>query len=216
MKLRSSLRLAYLVLIAAVVSPSLAQKAPVELTSSAGRLRVVTFVSGLVHPWSFVFLPDGHTMLIAEQTGKLRLVRDGVLQPQAVWNAPLNSSGEIFVLPDVLHGLDIHPQFAQNHLVYVSYLKNGPRGFTLAVARGKLEGAVLTEVSDIFVADAWESSASLGIAGRIMFGPDNTLYVAVGDRDLRYNTDDNAMRMRAQYLDGHMGRFFVSVMTVPF
>jgi glucose/arabinose dehydrogenase len=198
----SSCSLAVLTL--AFVVPWLAQQdpartAPVEFATNSGRIRAVTVASGLVHPWSLAFLPDGHTILVAEQVGRLRAIRDGELVPEPVWTAQGMGT-------DVLHGLDIHPQFAQNHLVYVSYLKAGPRGFTLAVARGKLDGTTLKDVADIFVADAWESAASLGIAGRIMFGPDNTLYVAVGDRDLKYGGDDNSMRMRAQALDSHIGK----------
>ena len=192
------------VLALALFIPGLARQTPVpsipvEFSTDSARIRVVTIASGLVHPWSIAFLPDGHSLLVAEQNGRLRLIRDGVLQPQPVWTAQGSGS-------DVLHGLDVHPQFAQNHLVYVSYLKLGPRGYTLAVARGKLEGSTLTNVADIFVADAWAASASLGIAGRIMFGPDNTLYVAVGDRDLLYATDDNSQRVRAQALDNHIGK----------
>jgi glucose/arabinose dehydrogenase len=176
---------------------SYAQKTgPVEFATSSGRIRVVTIATGLVHPWSIAFLPDGHTMLVAEQAGRLRLVRDGVLDPKPAWTAP----------GGILHGLDVHPQFAQNHLVYISYPKVGPRGYTLAVARGKLEGATLSEVTDILVTDAWEPSAALGMAGRIMFGPKDMLFVAVGDRDSLYGSDDNRMRMRAQTLDTHIGK----------
>jgi hypothetical protein len=122
--------------------------------------------------------------------------------PQPVWTAP----GITPASTDLLHGMDVHPKFAENHLVYFSYPKAGPRGYTLAVARGKLEGATLTDVSDVFVADAWETSPGTAIAGRIMFGPDNTLYVAVGDRDLLFGSNDNSSRMRAQALDTHIGK----------
>ena len=190
--------------------PSFAQRGPApsapttpaEFAVTGGRIRVTTVTSGLVHPWSLAFLPDGRSMLVAEQTGRLRVIRDGVLDPQPVWTAPRGTGQGA----DVLHGLAVHPQFAQNQLVYVSYLKAGPRGYSLAVARGKFEGAALTDVAEIFVADAWASSASLGIAGRIMFGPNSTLYVAIGDRDLLYGTDDNKLRMLAQTLDNHVGK----------
>jgi glucose/arabinose dehydrogenase len=172
----------------------------VEFTTNGGRIRVVTVATGLIHPWSIAFLPDNRSMLVAEQAGRIRIIRDGVLDPQAVWTAP-EAPGA-----DLLHGLDIHPHFAQNHFIYFSYPKRGPRGFTLAVARGKLEGSTLSDVNDIFVADAWESSSNVALAGRIMFGPDSTLYVAVGDRDLLYGSNDNKSRMRAQSLDTDIGK----------
>jgi glucose/arabinose dehydrogenase len=174
---------------------------PMEFGAGRARFRVVPVATGLVHPWSLAFLPDGR-MLVAEQAGRLRIIRNGILEPEAVWTAP----GITPMSSDLLHAVDVHPKFAENHLVYISYPKAGPRGFTLAVARGKLEGATLTNVTEIFLADAWDSSAGLGMAGRIMFGPDSTLYVAVGDRDTLYGTNDSSSRMRAQTLDTHIGK----------
>jgi glucose/arabinose dehydrogenase len=100
----------------------------------------------------------------------------------------------------------VHPQFAKNGFVYLSYPKWGPQGNTLAVARGKLEGSTLVDVKDIFVAEAWESSGNL--AGRLLFGPDSTLYITVGDRDRLCctGTEDNSLRMRAQDLSNHVGK----------
>jgi len=164
------------------------------------RIRVVPVATGLVHPWSIAFLPDGQTMLVAEQIGRLRIIRDNVLDPQPVWTAPSGPSS------DNLHFVAVHPQFAENHLVYFSYPKRGERGITLGVARGRLDGGTLSEVRDIFVADAWETGGNL--AGRIMFGPDGSLYVTVGDRDrvCCNGTDDNSLRLKSQDLNNHVGK----------
>jgi glucose/arabinose dehydrogenase len=164
------------------------------------RIRAVPIATGLVHPWSIAFLPDGKTMLVSEQPGRLRIIRDGVLDPQPVWTAPAGSGN------DKLHFVAVHPQFAQNHWVYFSYPKQGERGITLGVARGRLDGGTLSEVRDIFVADAWETGGNL--AGRIMFGPDGSLFVTVGDRDriCCNGTDDNSLRMKAQDLNNHVGK----------
>lgn len=164
------------------------------------RIRVVPLATGLVHPWSIAFLPDGQTMLVTEQIGRLRIIRDGVLDPQPVWTAPSGPSS------DNLHFVAVHPQFAENHFVYFSYPKRGERGITLGVARGRLDGGTLSEVRDIFVADAWETAGNL--AGRIMFGPDGSLYVTVGDRDriCCNGTDDNSLRLKAQDLNNHVGK----------
>ena len=171
-------------------------------TNTKQRIRVVTMATGLVHPWSIAFLPDGKTLLVSERAGRLRIIRDGVLDPQPVWEAPAPPKPGT----DLLHSVAVHPQFAQNQLVYVSYPKWGDRGNTLAVARGRLDGAKLTDVREIFVADAWETSGNL--AGRILFGPDRTLYVTVGDRDRLccIEKDDNSLRMKAQSLDNHVGK----------
>lgn len=173
---------------------------PVFDTSTKQRIRVVTVADGLVHPWSIAFLPDGKTMLVTELAGRLRIIRDGVLDPQPLWQVPQPSGA------DNLHAVAVHPQFAQNRFVYLSYPKRGERGNTLAVARGRLAGASLEDVREIFVADAWETSGNL--AGRMLFGPDATLYVTVGDRDRLccIGKDDNSLRMKAQDLGSHVGK----------
>lgn len=175
------------------------QIGPVVFNAGAKqRIRVVQVAGGLFHPWSIAFLPDG-AMLVAERNGALRIVRDGTLLPEPAYTMP-GTGG------DRLHGIAVHPQFAQNGLVYMAYPKTGERGNTLAVARGRLEGSTLTGVTDVFVADAWETSGNL--AGRILFGPDNRLYITVGDRDRLccIGKDDYSLRMKAQALDNHVGK----------
>jgi glucose/arabinose dehydrogenase len=173
------------------------------LTVPGGRIRVVTVASGLFHPWSIAFLPDGgRTLLVTERDGRLRMIRDGAILPEPVWTSP-TPRGES---ADALHSVAVHPRFQQNSLVYVSYPKQGPRGNTLAVARGELKGTRLENVQEIFVAEAWETSGNL--AGRMLFGPDASLYVTVGDRDRLCctGTEDNSLRMKAQDLGSHVGK----------
>ncbi|MBZ5677754.1 MAG: PQQ-dependent sugar dehydrogenase [Acidobacteriia bacterium] len=206
---RSRLMLALLsVLIPLSIAPSHAQQ-PLPATTSpqildvqGGKIRVVTIATGLFHPWSLAFSPDGHTILVTERNGKLRMIRDGALLPDPVWVSPTDpGQGN-----DALHFVAIHPRFAQNGLVYVSYPKRGDRGFTLAIARGRLNGNALEDVKEIFVADAWETGGNL--AGRIYFGPDAMLYVTIGDRDriCCNGSEDTSLRMKAQSLDNHVGK----------
>jgi glucose/arabinose dehydrogenase len=238
-------------------APAVAGSAQV-LDVPGGKVRVVTVATGLVHPWSISFLPDGTTMLVSERNGQLRVIRNGVLDPKPAWTAPTppppppltptptpaastpasppaaraggapNAQGQAPAAAggrgrggqgaqaqaqgqgqaggDRLHWVTLHPEFAKNGLVYVSYPKQGERGSTLAIARGHFNGSVLGDVSEIFVADAWETGGNL--AGKILFGPDNSLYVTVGDRDriCCNGTDDNSLRMKAQSLDNHVGK----------
>ena len=179
---------------------------PVEFRAGQVRYRVVPLVTGLSHPWSIGFLPDG-TLLVTEQEGRLRIVRDGVLDPSRSGTAP---SAPAAVDPTA-NNARCAPwpcirSSCENRLVYVSYPKCGERGDTLAVARGRLDGGTLADVREIFVADAWETSGNLG--GRMLFGPDGTLYVTVGDRDRLCctGTEDNSLRMKAQELDNHVGK----------
>ena len=157
-------------------APTPAIRAPQVLDVQGGKIRVVTVATGLFHPWGIAF-PDANTILVAEKHGALRMIRNGVLAPQPVWTSPTPpGQGR-----DSLHAVAVHPKFAENPLVYVSYPKQGENGTTLAIARGHLKGSSLGDVEEIFVADAWETGGNL--AGPILFGPDGMLYVTIGDRD---------------------------------
>ena len=122
-------------------APGNSQTSAQVLDVQGGKIRVVTVASGLVHPWGLAFLPDGHSLLVTEKNGRLRMIRDGVLEPDPVWTSPTppGQGG------DALHFVAVHPQFAQNRLVYVSYPKQGERGSTLAVSRGRLNGSKLED-----------------------------------------------------------------------
>jgi glucose/arabinose dehydrogenase len=179
-----------------------AVRTPIVSTTDNGiRLRVVPVATGLSHPTGLVFLPDGRTMLLTERPGRLRIVRDGVLDPKEVAGLPKMNNVSLGGLNDVV----LHPDFAANRTIYLSYSKDGERGVTLAVARARLDGDRLTDLRDIFVADAWAGTVGT-YGGRMVFGPDRRLYVAVGDRDDKVSTDDASIRMQAQNLANHIGK----------
>lgn len=182
---------------------------PVVLESPAGqRFRVVPVATGLEHPWSLAFLPEGRSMLVTERSGRLRLISDDGLDPHPISGVPEVYAEHIGGLNEVA----LHPEFASNGLVYLSYSKAGDQGATLALARGRLEGTELVDVEDIFVADAWEPAgpAARGgggtYGGRIAFGPDGMLYLTVADRDTMVLTGNPEVRMRAQNLGDHVGK----------
>ncbi len=170
-------------------------------TGGGQRIRVVGIAGGLGHPWSLAFA-DARTILVTERPGRLRVIRDGALLPQPAWQAPPPPGNDA----DGLHFIALHPNFAQNKWVYLSHPKYGEKGNTLAVSRGEFDGTTLSNVREIFVADAWETSGNL--AGRIYFAPDGTLYVTVGDRDRLccIGKDDPSLRIKAQDLSNHVGK----------
>src|SRR5678815_5840156 len=79
-------------------------------TQTGQKIKVTAVATGLVHPWSIAF-PDARTILVTEQPGRLRVIRDGVLLPEPAWDAmppPNNTDG--------LHFIALHPRYTQNHL----------------------------------------------------------------------------------------------------
>lgn len=138
------------------------------------RVRPVTVATGLWHPWSLAFLPDGD-MLVTERNGKLRVVRDGRLDPDPIAGVPAVHSVRLSGLMEIL----LHPQFAQNHLVYLTYTKDvGPNQVATTLARGRLEGRQLVDVKDILICDPWAGDGGSG--SRLAWGRDGMLYMTTG------------------------------------
>jgi len=188
-------------LLAALSSVQAQQPGTSVVDVQGGQIRVVTVATGLVHPWSIALLPGDRSMLVAERNGRIRLIENDTLAAEPVWSVEGVAAG------NELKWLTLHPRFESNKLVYLSYPKAGEGELTsLAVARGRFDGKKLQDVREIFVADAWEAGGNLG--GKILFGPDETLYVTVGDRDRLCctGTEDNSLRMKAQSLSNHVGK----------
>jgi glucose/arabinose dehydrogenase len=176
---------------------------PVVARSENGlAVRVVPLAHGLSHPTGMVFLPDGQTILVVERPGRLRVVKDGVLDPTPVAGVPAVHNLSLGGMHDIV----LHPDFATNHSLYLSYSKaRDEKTTTLAVARARFEAGRLTDVTDILVAEAWGSPLGT-YGGRMIFGPDRMLYVAVGDRDGNTRDDNSPARKEAQSLAHHTGK----------
>jgi aldose sugar dehydrogenase len=148
------------------------------LQAERGPYRVVTVADGLQSPWSIAFLPGGE-MLVTERPGRLRVVRNGALQPEPISGIPAvrfaGQGGLMEVTP--------HPQFAANRLLYLSYSKpnaDGTQG-TTAIIRGRLDGNALVDVEEIFEARAW-STTNGHYGSRLAFDRDGYLFITIGDR----------------------------------
>jgi len=150
-----------------IVVPPLPDKPVVYHTAEGQDIRVSIYTRGLKHPWSLAFLPNGE-MLVTERGGDLRSVRDGVLDPQPVGGVPAVQAGGLSGLFDVA----LHPRFAQNRLIYLSYNKPGEPRASLGLARGVLDGHELKNVSDIF------TTSDTNSVSRLAFGADGMLYMS--------------------------------------
>src|SRR5262245_8249585 len=145
---------------------------PVMFHTAEGQdIRVAVVTKGLAHPWGLAFLPDG-TMLVTERPGRLRALRNGSLDPTPIAGVPTVRAMGLSGLMDVA----IHPKFAENRFVYLTYTKPmGQEQSTLALARGQWTGSALADVRDIFVA-----APGTGGASRMAFGRDGTIFMTTG------------------------------------
>ena len=159
---------------------------------------VVTVAEDLVQPWSMAWLPGGD-MLITEKPGRLRIVRDGRLLPEAVPGVPevfYQGQGGLFdVLP--------HPNFNDNRWVYLTYSKETEGSSATAIARGRFENDRLTNVVEIFEAQA----VGFGhYGGKIVFDDDGYMFLTLGDRMAPPVGDEAALRAHpAQDRSNHQG-----------
>jgi glucose/arabinose dehydrogenase len=157
-------------------SPPLPQLPQVYETSGQ-RIRVVEIAGGLANPWSLAFLPNGD-MLVTERAGRLRILRNGVLDPTPIAGVPAVRNTILGGLHEVL----LHPDFATNQILYLSYAKGGEGDLaTTAVSRGRFDGTKLDDVEEIFVAENWSASPT-NFGARMVFGRDGKLYLTVGER----------------------------------
>jgi len=142
---------------------------PIEFdTAEVMRIRVVPVARQLVNPWSLAFLPDGN-MLVTEKDGRLRIIRNGVLDPKPISGTPAVRVSGRSGLMEVL----LHPQFASNRFIYFTYLKAvNEKQTALTLARGRFDGTAISELKDIF-------SAGAGVSGpsRLAWGRDGKVYM---------------------------------------
>ena len=164
-------------------------------THAIAEVRVVVVTKGLSHPWAMAFLPDGGVLVTERDSGRLRMVRDGVLDPEPVAGVPEVFTGGLAGLMDVA----LHPAFDENGLVYLSYSRPlSEDEATIALIRGRLDGMALREVEDVFVAEPFGGSTA---GARMGFAPDGSLYLTVGGA---FRTDP--AESRAQDPGSHAGK----------
>ena len=182
-------------LVAAVSVPAGAQSVQ---RSQQHDYRVVTVVDGLVQPWAIAWLPNGDA-LVTERPGRLRIVRGGKLLPRAVDGVP----PVVFQGQGGLLEVAVHPNFASNRFVYLTYskAKADGSGATTALVRGTFEKDRLTNVQQLF------ESVSTGrghFGGRIAFDGKGHLFLTLGDRQVP--PEGNLEAHPAQDLSNHHGK----------
>lgn len=154
------------------------------LPANFQRVQVVTGLNG---PACLAFLPDGR-ILIGQQNGQLRVVKNGALLSTPAVSLSVSSSGERGLI-----GVVADPAFNTNKYIYVYYTSSsGPHN---RVSRFTMNGDVAG--SEQAILDLPNASAIYHNGGGLVFGNDGKLYVSVGD-------DKNGNN--AKNLDSYFGK----------
>lgn len=180
--------------------------------------RITPLAAGLEHPWGLAFLPDGR-MLVTERPGRLRIVNAGRLDTKPISELPQTAPEDLLEplpvrgVPQVvargqggLLDVALHPRFAENGLVYLSYAGAGKSGIGTEVARGRLVGSRLEDVQVIFRMQP-KSDTRQHFGSRLVFDRDGYLYITLGDRgdmDRAQRPDDHAGSVIRLHDDGRV------------
>ena len=175
--------LASLVAPAAVAEPAVVAE---RVVSEQATFRVMRVAAGLANPWSIAFLPDGDA-LVSERPGAL-------LRLDVETGAVRNLDGVPRVAAVGQGGLldvELHPRFADNRLVYLSYAAGRSGSYATSIARGRLTDSGLEDVEVLFTMNR-PSGARLHFGSRLSFGADGMLYATFGERGERHRAQDPA------------------------
>jgi aldose sugar dehydrogenase len=150
-----------------------------------------TITTALKNPWGMAFLPDGR-VLVTERAGEIRIIKDGKLLEEKISGVPaVRVMGQGGLLD-----IQLHPDYAKNGWIYLSYAKpTGAEGGTV-IARAKLKGNALTDLEELFQALPL-SSSEVHFGSRIAFDRKGYVFFTSGERGKKENAQD---------LNNHLGK----------
>lgn len=168
---------------------------------SVQSIRQTVLVRGLEHPWGLAWLPDGN-LLITERPGRLRIVRDGVLDPAPIPGVPAVLAAGQGGLLDV----SVHPRFAANRFVYLTYAAGTAEENHTRLARARFDGQALSQLEVLFAVPQ-RKSGTQHFGSRLLWLPDHTLLLAIGDGgNPPLELDGGLIRIQAQRRDSALGK----------
>ena len=174
-----------------------------QVQTEKAKVKITKIVAGLEHPWALSWLPDGK-ILITERPGKLYLV-DGKKITELTGLPKIDTDEDQLTAPQGgnqggLLDLVVHPEYAQNGWIYFTYSSPGDDdsvtdgseyGTGTALARAKIDLAnnKLTDVETLY-AQVPRTNPGRHYGSRIVFPGDGTVLFSIGDRGLRWNSQD--------------------------
>lgn len=166
-------------------------KAGTTITSQKQKFVLETITSDLQSVWGIAFLPDGR-ILVTEKGGEIRIIKDGKLLPEKISGVPqVYDKGQ-----GGLMDIQLHPNYAQNGWIYLTYSKpDGNNGGTV-IARAKLQGNALVNWEELFKAQPTTSSG-VHFGSRIVFDRKGYIFFSSGERGKKENAQD---------LSNHLGK----------
>jgi glucose/arabinose dehydrogenase len=183
-------------LFALAISPAAAALAQESTTTDQARIVVTSVAEGLDHPWAIAVLPEG-TMLVTERGGALRHVDAGGKVSEPISGVPDVDARDQGGLLDIA----LHPRFAENRLVYLTFSEKGEGGNSTALARGVLseDNRKLNDVQVIF-SQKPKLPSTMHFGSRIVFDREGQIFVGLGERS------EERFREQAQDLGSHLGK----------
>ena len=186
---------------AALFNPPITAQAERSDVKTNPDFQNITVLENLEHPWGLVWLPNG-SMLITERPGRLRIARDGVLDPTPIPGAP-----EVFAENQGgLLDIALHPRFEENRLVYFTYSHGTNSANRTRIARATFDGGALSDWRVIFEVSQTKNRGQ-HFGSRLVWLPDGTLLASIGDGgNPPVELEGEFIRQQAQNLSSHLGK----------
>jgi glucose/arabinose dehydrogenase len=158
-----------------------------------------TPVTSFAEPWALEFLPDGR-LLVTEKGGTIQLVTQSGEKTEVAGAPEID-----YFFQGGLGDIKIHPNFSNNHLIYISYVEAGPnetRGAVVAKGTLNLETPALENMEVIWRALP-KVEGGLHFSHRLLFDQEGHLFVSAGERNSFAEEPEKAP---GQKLDNHLGK----------
>ena len=178
------------------------EPSPYAVVSEKLTFQVDTLFTEFENPWGMTWLPDGR-MLVTEKKGEILVFKDDKFTGEKLTGVPAISDVNQAGLLDIA----VHPKYAENGWIYMSYAKKQDKGEVLVIARAKLNGNALEGLEEVFVCGPeWEGGRHFG--SRIIFDNDGYLFFSNGDKGSRpanaQELDNDHGKIHRIYDDGRI------------